>query len=503
MELPLVRAPQLPANPSLWLNTGGQALQIQPGRVYLLDFFTSGCINCLHVLPDLAYLESKFVDYPFVVIGVHSPKFDNEKGADHLREAILRHGIAHPVVRDDDRNLWRQYSVRAWPTFVLVDAAGYVIGMTSGEGKRNVLEEAVAALFTRTAGDSRTMQDVAALRNLREADAEPDTPLRFPGKALADAVSKRLFVADTGHHRIVVSPLTDETGAKYDYIYIGDGEPGFQDGPFETSGFRSPQGMALTADGRHLFVADTENHAIRRVDLTNGYVSTSAGTGEQAIGPYRDGYGTATDLNSPWDVTLSPDDSTLYIAMAGSHQIGALHLGQICVFAGSGREARVDGGVHEAAFAQPSGITTDGERLYIADTEASCIRVITLATGTVTTLAGGDLFDFGYRDGSGTDARFQHPLGIAYADGMLYIADTYNHCLRRVNPETGYTETLTPPSITNVLNEPGGLSVADGRIYIADTNHHRIRVWDMATGQLSDWAMPRLCSPALCFPTSL
>ena len=181
--------------------------------------------------------------------------------------------------------------------------------------------------------------------------------------------------------------------------------------------------MAL--DGDSLYVADTENHLIRRIDLKARAVETIAGTGKQSTEYFKQGAGRSIGLNSPWDLQLA--GRVLYIAMAGPHQIWKLDLdkGEVSTFAGSGREARLDGSLLEAGFAQPSGIAGDGKTLYVADAEANIIRAIDVAEGQVRTLVGGDLFEFGDVDGSGDNVRLQHPLGLLALGDKLLLADTY------------------------------------------------------------------------------
>ena len=268
---------------------------------------------------------------------------------------------------------------------------------------------------------------------------------------------------------------------------IGSGREGLKDGPPAEAQFNHPQGMAL--DGTNLYVADTENHAIRRVDLKGRTVTTIAGTGRQASRDNVAGPGLKTSLNSPWDLLV--EKGSLYIAMAGSHQIWRMDLagGDVAPYAGSGQEARLDGPLTAAALAQPSGITTDGKRLYFADSEDSSIRAADLqAKGEVKTIVGGDLFEFGDRDGKGLAVRLQHPLGVAWHDGLLYVADTYNNRIKVVNPEDQTCKILLglhTPGLADgdepAFYEPGGLSFAGGRLYIADTNNHVIRVADLAT----------------------
>jgi len=175
--------------------------------------------------------------------------------------------------------------------------------------------------------------------------------------------------------------------------------------------------------------------------------------------------------------------------MAGTHQLWGYDLptGKIDVFAGDGHERAEDGPNPEASFAQPSGITTDGTRLYVADSEVSSIRAVTVGPkGHAMLLAGsGDLFGFGRQDGAGPDARFQHPLGVAVTGSNLYVADTFNGLIRLIDLKTSKVSTLLGAEKTgsndaaNRLYEPGGLSVAGDTLYIADTNHHRVVVFDL------------------------
>ena len=129
-----IRAPELPENLE-WLNTAAPLrLADQRGKVVLLDFWTYCCINCMHVLPDLAYLERKYPD-SLTVIGIHSPKFANEHVSDNVKKAINRYFIRHPVAHDPDFVLWKQYGIKAWPSIILIDAEGYIVGVLRGEGR--------------------------------------------------------------------------------------------------------------------------------------------------------------------------------------------------------------------------------------------------------------------------------------------------------------------------------------------------------------------------------
>jgi thiol-disulfide isomerase/thioredoxin len=490
-----VRAPELTGARG-WLNTDKPlSLAALKGKVVLLDFWTYGCINCIHIIPDLKRLEAKYPNN-LVVLGVHSAKFDNEKETENIRRIILRYEIEHPVVNDADFKIWQNYSVRAWPTQVLIDPAGYVIGVARGEGNYEVLDRAIAASIEQFR--KRGELDERPLALALERAKVGDLPLAFPGKVLADEKTDRLFIADSNHNRIVVTKL-DGTLIEA----IGTGERGAADGAFEAASFYRPQGLALDRDW--LYVADTENHLIRRVDLKARKVETIAGTGKQMEDYGLAGPARSISLNSPWDLQLA--GRTLYIAMAGPHQIWKLDLEkqEVSTFAGSGREARLDAALQEAGFAQPSGLASDGQTLFVADSESNIIRAIDLASPApaVRTLVGGDLFDFGDVDGHADDVRLQHPLGLAQLNGKILIADTYNHKIKQLDPQERTVKTLfgtgkpgQTDGSTPSFYEPGGISHAGGKLYVADTNNHAVRVVDLKTKQTVTLKLKGLQPPA-------
>jgi DNA-binding beta-propeller fold protein YncE len=491
-ERPKVRAPEITGGRG-WLNTDKPlSIAALKGKVVLLDFWTYGCINCIHIIPDLKKLEAKYANQ-LVVIGIHSAKFQNEKETENIRRIILRYEIEHPVYNDSEYAVWQSYGVRAWPTQVLIDPAGYIIIGVSGEGNYDVIDQAIA----KTIADFRAKGELneEPLKLVLERAKVGELPLAFPGKILADASGGRLFIADSNHNRIVVTKLD---GTLVDTI--GTGETGASDGAFDKATFYRPQGLALSGDS--LYVADTENHLIRRVDMKSRTVETIAGTGQQTHNYFKVGPARSVALSSPWDLQLV--GRVLYIAMAGPHQIWMLDLdkNEVSTFAGSGREARLDGPLLEAGFAQPSGMATDGKTLYVADSESNIIRAIDIAGRSVKTLVGGDLFEFGDVDGTGDDVRLQHPLGLLTYGNKLLIADTYNHKIKELDPKhervtslfgtgkPGQADGLSPS-----FYEPGGLALANGNLYVADTNNHAIRVIDLKTKRATTLRINGLTPP--------
>ena len=490
-----------------WLNVAGPiSLKDLRGKVVVLDFWTFCCINCMHVLPDLKFLEQKY-GKELVVIGVHSAKFDNEKETGNIRKAILRYEIEHPVINDANMTIWKKFAIGSWPSLVLIDPEGNYCGTAPGEGNREVLDTIIGKVIAYH--KFKGTLDETPVRFDLERNRAPATPLRFPGKLLVDPASQRLFVSDSNNNRIVVSSLD---GKLIDVI--GSGAIGSKDGGYADAQFDHPQGMALV--GETLYVADTENHQLRTVDLTKKQVATLSGTGEQARFGSKGGSLRNSKLNSPWDLCVV--DGVLYIAMAGPHQIWSHKLGteKIQPYAGSGREDITDGDLDGGALAQPSGIVSDGKFLYVVDSEGSAVRKIstkakqnlTDPVGEIKTLAGthdlpraASLFAFGDVDGEGTAARFQHPLGIVLHNGGAFVADSYNHKIRLLNLKSNEVSTFVGTGKPGVgLNpvqfaEPAGLAIADGNLYVADTNNHRLVVVNLATKQAKELVIEGLTPP--------
>jgi DNA-binding beta-propeller fold protein YncE len=472
-----------------WLNVAAPiSLADLRGKVVLLDFWTYGCVNCMHVLRDLKTLEERFPD-ELVVVGIHSPKFPNEGSTDNLRRILVRYQIEHPVANDANHVVWRRYGVQAWPTRVIIDPAGHLVGTAMGEGNLEGFVNAIRTVIR--VFDERGEIDRSPLPLDLERARHADRSLLYPGKVLADQASGRLFIADSNHNRIVVTSLAGKV-----IETIGSGLQGEGDGIFLQARFNHPQGMALDSStslgtgGPMLYVADTGNDQIRAVDFEMRAVHTVD----------------VSNLRSPWDLALKP--GILIVAMAGPHQLWVIDLlhDRAYPYAGTGEETRRDGAVNAAAFAQPSGLAIDGDTLYVADAESNSIRAVALPPlNTVTTLAGGDLFDFGDQDGAGDAARLQHPLGVAVHDGRVMIADTYNHKIKMLDPASGNVSTIAGTGIPGhadgaasraQFHEPGGVSAAGDTLFVADTNNHVIRTIDLRSFVVSTLTLEGLAPPA-------
>ena len=447
-----------------WLNTDKPlSMQDLNGYIVILDFWTYCCINCMHMLHTLEAIEDKYKDKPVVIIGIHSAKFYNEQIKENIEQAIERYEIKHPVVVDKDMKIWQSYQVNAWPTIVIIDPKGNIVFKQSGEVQQEYIADVIDVLLDRYKPASKPLH----FNKVRKRRG-----LAFPGKISFS--NDEFALSDSNNNRILIISLDGEVKE------IIGGKKGFKDGSFSEARFYRPQGVLWVND--KIYVADTENHAIRVIDLNDNEVRTLAGTGEEAF-HFINTTPKSMPLNSPWD--LAYHNNFIYIAMAGLHQIWRynLALDTMEVFAGNGYEGLLDGNLHEAEFAQPSGLSINENKLYVADSETSSIRMIDLKKGYVKTIVGKDLFVFGYRDGTLSEGLLQHPIGLDVKD-KIYVADTYNHAIRvidanRIDTIVGRDASICTDKCTLLLYEPSDVKVHNNKLYITDTNNHLIRIYDL------------------------
>jgi thiol-disulfide isomerase/thioredoxin len=462
-----VRAPELRGRG--WLNTGGKELKLSDlrGKIVLLDFWTFCCINCLHVLDELRPLEQKYGDV-LVVIGVHSPKFEHEKDADALAAAVERYGVEHPVLDDPDMLMWQQYAAKAWPTLNVLDPEGYVVAAMAGEGHAEGLRRLIEELIVKHEANGTLHRGDGPF-----VPPQPsETLLRFPGKGV-ELPDGRLIVSDSARHQLVI---LDAAGEKV-LQRIGSGMRGNADGSPVEASFSEPQGLCLLPPqlagiaGYDIVVADTVNHLLRGLKLSDLTTVTVAGTGRQWRSTLDDRPhdSRSMDLSSPWDV--APYQGKIIVAMAGTHTLWWFDPVKrtVGLYAGTTVEALRDGELPDVWLAQPSGlsVTPDDRRLWFVDSETSALRYI--ENGAMHTAAGQGLFDFGLVDGAADQALMQHPLGLqALADGSVLVADTYNGAVRRF--ADGQLST-----VETGLAEPSDIIVTGrGDVLVVESAAHQI-----------------------------
>ena len=457
-----VRAPEL-ASRGGWFNTGGQRLSLADlrGRIVLLDFWTAGCANCWHVLDELRPLEREYADV-LSIIGVHSPKFAHEGLDESVAAAVERYEVPHAVLSDPDMAIWQQYAIKAWPTLVLIDPAGYVVAQAAGEGQVSGLAKIIDELIFEF-GD-----------RLRRGDDPYGPPsARRPSCAFRPRRSGSVTRCWWPTPVIISWCASDGDGTVLERI--GAGTRGHQDGP--TPSFAEPSGLTRLPDGR-IVVADSANHALRIVDGASTTTAQSTNRGLRTI------TGDVPDVLSPADVAWWPAIGQVVVAAAGVH----LLLGwdpatdAVTILAGTTVEGVRDGDALDAWLAQPSGLAVDGERIWFVDAESSTLRTLD-AYGVVRTSIGEGLFDFGHVDGPAATP------GCSTRSGWPCSPTARS---RSPTPTTGRSAASTNGVLTTIatgLAEPSGMLEVDGELVVVESAAHRLRPITPATTS-ADQAMP-------------
>jgi len=452
-----------------WLNAAPTTLTELRGRPVVLAFVNAGSVWCAQRLAELGQWQSRNPGKLQPLI-LQVPRFDFERTPEQALKLLRRHGVGSPALLDADWDGWRRFNVTAWPTLVLLDAQGREVDRLVGFG--DDLDRALNALCQ---GIASPLDGDAA--RLRELSPEPRLPLLFPS-ALAVS-TERLYIADSGHHRILECSHAGRVLRQF-----GLGTADMMDGGPGEAAFNRPQGLALEREW--LYVADTGNHALRRVHLLTGQVDTLCGNGrpgeprEGAVADSRQ-----APLNHPQGIAVA--DNQVHIAMAGDNRIWSYHLGQRTLSwrAGSGAMDERDGSGHMAAFAQPTALVAVQQVLYVCDALGSSIRSMQLRGDLVQTLVGQGPWSFGEQDGPRTTALLQYPQAIAMSPDapVLWIADAGNGRLRTLRLGGGELSTVELP---RRLHGPSGLALGGGAVWIAETDAHAVLRFDPVSGVLSD-----------------
>ena len=266
----------------------------------------------------------------------------------------------------------------------------------------------------------------------------------------------------------------------------GSGALGSADGTGTAASFKYPFDVAVSPDGGTLYVGDTSNNRIRKIDTSNGVTTTLAGSGTEGSA---DGTGTAASFNQPHGVAVSPDGGTVYVGDLAKNRIRKIDTsgGVTTTLAGSVTGGSADGTGTAASFNSPYGVAVspDGGTVYVADTYNARIRKIDTSDGVTSTLAGST---YGFADGTGTAASFDLPHGVAVSPdgGTVYVADTANHRIRKIDTSDGATTTLAGSDTSGSADgtgtaasfkEPTGVAVSPdgGTVYVAGNRDNRIR----------------------------
>jgi len=332
-------------------------------------------------------------------------------------------------------------------------------------------------------GDVTTFAGAAGFSGF--VDNAAGTIARFFSPSSLTAIGTDLYVADTGNQ--VLRKV--DSSAFVTTLAGTAGSAGSSDSPTGPSAsFNGPKGIGT--DGASLFVADARNHAIRKI-TTGGAVTTVAGNPPQA--GTINGSGSAARFRAPAGAAVVGDN--VFVADTGNHTIRKVtSAGAVTTLAGSpGVSGPADGTGTGARFTNPQGIAAVGADLYLADPGNHSIRKVTSA-GVVTTIAGSAAGLFGFVNGTGTAARFNTPSGIATDGSSLFVADTGNHAIRKIDIASGAVTTLAGTGTAGSANSPAqfnspeGVAVIGTSVYVADTGNHTVRKVATPSGATSAFA---------------
>lgn len=502
-----------------------QSVQTTPGfqlkdlfheKILVVYIWTLSDIHSTHMTPKIIGIDKRYSAAGITVIGVHSPKYEYEKIKGNIRHFIDERSIPFNTLHDHGLQVWKHIGCQIYPTVLVFGPDALPIFIFEGENHVQHTETFLLPILSFYKTSVRASPSGSSVVKNSPEDIElnrqENKPLKLTYPSHICVTSNgQLCVSYAGSNQLI---LCEIDGKVIDVV--GNGQSGLVDGEIHQVEFDCPHGLAEY--NNCIYIADTNNHAIRVYDPHSRRVLTLIGTGR--IGSDKVGglKRSQQPIASPWDlcITESPFDNkmVLLISMAGHHQIWAyafeetqwwndivLQKNSCSAIIGSGvEENRNSAEPMAACFATPRGIcngSMNGEPvLFIADSNSSSIRVVSLRTGSVNNLVGGDpdptnLSAFGDLDGSGYNARFQQPIGLAYhyPSSQLYITDTFNNKIKCLDMKTlvcsSYfvTDTDTKKqrgeSNSAKFNAPHGLAIFEQYMFVADKNNSHVKRIDL------------------------
>ncbi|MEM9301107.1 MAG: thioredoxin-like domain-containing protein [Pseudomonadota bacterium] len=461
------KAPELPQALE-WLNIESPpSMEDYRGKIVLVLFWTYSNSHSIRMLPVLRQIQQDHE--PLVaILGIHCPKYGHERVSSNVVKALNRNFVRFPCANDVDFEAWRQFGVEAWPTVAIVDATGVLRAVYRGDDTASELDDLVNEL-----SEEALRKEIGDMERIPPTRfSESSHFFRFPSAILE--ARGLLYVSDAANNRIV--EMTKEGRVQRTF---GSGNPGFWDGMAQNCGFSMPRGLAYAEN--FLYVADTGNHAVRRLNLFNGEVETVVGNGKPGFSLTSSTRRTL-ETGIPLPVGLVFQGPDLFISASGIGQIWRLDLANNTLgwFSGTGQFGVIDGEPVQCAYAQPMGLAANQTFLFVADADGSAIREVRTQSGHVKTRTGQNPFVFGRDDGPPGKALLQYPMDIALRPRSeeLWIADSFNDALRVLDLTTG---NISTPNVDYELSEPSGIAFAGNTLWIANTNAHEIVRYDLTT----------------------
>jgi len=471
-------------SPDQWVNAPLTNMEREhKGKFTIVHFTSFDNYTSNANVEDLTRLQKEF-PYIRVILALNSKYDFPQKEKDILFELEKRQ-LPLPVYVDRGFELWQCMSVEYWPTTLFFGPKGALL--ESHEGRLNLAElrSAMPKVINRLA--PYLDKNAEQFYGMPPGRWNKRTVLEYPAGLAVNKRENMVFVSDQIGDRILGLTLAGNV-----IFCIGNGEPGYLDGSMEEAKFNGPLGMAMDEENFILYVADTDNHAVRKVDLVNNKVSTVLGNGTRSSKKLKKVLGTNGAIDAPSDLVLHQD--FLYISMRGSNQIMKMDLRTevASVIAGSSDFGFSEESTKKAQLASPSGLAFDvSGALFFTENQASAIRYVD--DKELNTVVGSGVFEYGYNDGKKDEIKMRFPNGIAMHDGKLFVADTYNNCIREVEPFKRKSKTLTGDhqkagyrnGSEPLFNQPMDVEVIGEQLIIADAANGAIRTYNFSTGEVS------------------
>lgn len=448
------------------------------GKIVVLHFWSYSCTSCIESIEKLKELDSQNPD-SIAIIGIHAPIFDNEKSYSSVKKAVIHHEISYPVINDSNLDLAKKFDAKANPTFLIYGLNGKLNKKYVGANSIKEVSEHVKKMIDKNKFSiNHSKLPIVLEKNINITNLlTSPTKIIYVEKFSYKNIEIPVFiVANSGQNSILVVNMTGEIILK-----IGSGLKGMVDGDVVEARFSYPQGILYY--NKNLYIADTGNNSIRLFDFENQKVKTLIGSGERGeIIQVKKSEIKNIDLSAPTDLEFFPDKSNIAISNSGTNQILIFDIKNktIAILAGNGESGEDDGVYPENSLAQTSDMTVYGDKLYFVDGMTSSLRVLN-KDGVLKTL-------YSTQKSPNFAKKLQNPKALIVDDTGVYIADSFNHVIRKYDFGSQQLNNLLGSSkgenvgTQTSFDEPSGIVAIIDKFYVVDSNNNRIIAVNRANG---------------------